>query len=105
MPPFFDIATTPAQALGVTLCALILIRAEPAINRMGHLSPPLLVRLAFALLVTGAVAGIIAILAGTVPDPHTLIILAGTAALTFCERRLRILSGTNPRKGHPHAQR
>lgn len=99
MPPVLDAI---AQFLGLILCVIILIRAEPAINRMGQNSPPMLVRLAFALLATGAVGGIIAILAGAVPDRHTLILIAGTAALTVCERRVRILSRT-PRKGLPHA--
>lgn len=95
-----------AQLIGLILCAIILMRAEPAINRMGRASPPLLVRLAFTLLATGAVAGILAILAGSIPDRHTLILLSGTAALTLCERRVRILSAghpPHPRKGLPHA--
>ena len=98
-----------AQMIGLVCCLIILVRAEPAINRMSHRSPPL-VRFAFALLVTGALAGILAILTGTVPDRTTLIILAGTAALTVCERRVRLLSGPHyrpynqTRKGLPDAQ-
>ena len=106
MPAFLS---TLAQLLGLLCCLIILVRAEPAINRMGNLSPPFIVRFAFALLVTGALSGILSILTGGIPDAHTLILLAGTAALTLCERRIRILSGTrhrpNPqRKGLPHAQ-
>ena len=96
-----------AQLAGLILCALILWRTEPALNRMGHTSPPLIVRIAFALLATGAVAGILAIFAGQTPSLPTLILTAGTAALTFCERRIRILTGhrQNSRKGLHHAQR
>lgn len=99
MQTILDLGT---QILTALCCLLILIRAEPALNRMGQLSPPFLMRVAFALLATGAVAGILSLLAGKIPDRHTLLILAGTAALTFCERRVRILTG-NHRKGHPHA--
>jgi len=99
------------QGLGIVLCLIILARAEPAINRMGGNAPPAIVRLAFALLVTGAVAGILGILAGNVPDASSLILAAGTAALIFCERRIRLLTrirpnrkGLNP-KGLNHAPR
>ena len=103
MPPIIELLT---QLIGALCCALILIRTEPALNRMGALSPPLIVRLAFALLVTGAIATLLAIISDHVPDRPTLILLAGTAALTLCERRVRLLSGTHgtpSRKGLPHA--
>jgi ammonia channel protein AmtB len=82
-----------AQILGFVLCAAILARAEPAINRMGR-DTPRLVRIAFVLLAVGAVAGIFAIAAGAVPEWHALILAAGIAALLLCERRLRILTRT-----------
>ena len=95
-----------AQAFGIILCLIILIRAEPALNCMGRESPPMIVRLAFALLATGAVAGIIGILAGHVPDSSFLILAAGTAALILCKRRIRLLSRIyNRKKGPINAQR
>ena len=93
-----------AQILAALLSTLILIRAEPALNRMGAGSPPFIVRIAFALLATGAIATLLALLAGHIPDHPTLLLLAGTAALTFCERRVRLLSGPHSRKGQSHAQ-
>lgn len=104
MQPLSDLT---AQLIGLILCGLILWRTEPALNRMGHTSPPVLVRIAFALLATGAVAGILAIFAGQIPSLPTLLMTAGTAALTFCERRIRILTGHRQptRKGLHHAQR
>lgn len=94
-----------AQLLGLALCAIILARAEPAINRMGH-DTPRLVRLAFVLLAGGAVAGIFAIAAGAVPEWHALMLAGGITALLVCERRMRILTRTPPTidKGAPHAQ-
>lgn len=95
-----------AQVIGIILCLIILVRAEPALNRMGGRAPPRLVRLAFALLATGGVAGIVGIVAGQVPDVSSLILAAGTAALIFCERRIRLLTRIRtPRKGHNHAPR
>jgi len=93
-----------AQIIGLVLYAIILWRTEPALARMGESSPPLIVRVSFALLATGAVAGILSILSGQVPALSTLILTAGTAALSFCERRIRIITGQH-RKGLNHAQR
>lgn len=94
-----------AQLLGLVLCALILARAEPAINRMSR-DTPSLVRLAFILLVGGAVAGIFAIAGGAVPEWHVLMLAGGIAALLVCERRMRILTRAPNHidKGAPHAQ-
>ena len=103
METYSDLA---AQLIGIVLCILILVRVEPALNRMGSTSPPLIVRAAFALLATGAVAGIFAIFAGQVPDTYVLLLAAGTAALTLCKRRIRLLTRIRqPKKGLPHAQR
>lgn len=88
-----------SQVIGLMLLMLIVWRTEPALNRMGDKSPPLMVRLSFALLFTGSVAGILFIIAGHVPDIASLLLIAGTAALTFCERRLRIITGHNGRAG------
>lgn len=94
-----------AQMFGLALCAVIFVRAERAINRMGR-DTPRLVRLAFVLLAGGAVAGIFAIAAGAVPEWHALMLAGGITALLVCERRMRILTRTPPTidKGAPHAQ-
>ena len=96
---------TAAQFFCFVLYVIILVRTEPALNRMSGASTPMSVRLSFALLATGAVAGMIAIFSGKVPDLYTIILAAGTAAFTFCERRIRLLTGHQPRKEFRHAQR
>ncbi len=96
--------TVCPQLVGLISCAVILWRAEPALNRMSRCSPRLL-RLAFVLLTVGAVAGIFYILIGVVPSWPTLLLAVGTALLLFCERRVRILTARSHlnRKGIPHA--
>lgn len=97
-------STALQQTLGVLLCAVILWRTEPALNRMGPAAPNM-IRLSFTLLATAAVGGIIAILAGRVPGPEGLMLAAGTAALLICDRRIRILTRPRPiKKGPSHAQ-
>ena len=94
-----------SQILALIFFGIILWRAEPALNRMGKSSPPTMVRISFILLATGAVAGILSIFSGHVPDTSTLILTGGTAALTFCERRIRLLTGHHqPRKRLRHAK-
>lgn len=101
-----NLFATAAQILGLLFFTIILIRTEPAINRMSDDSPPMIIRLSLALLATSAVAGILCILAGKVPEPYTLILAAGTAAFTLCERRIRLLTRPrNQKKGLRHAPR
>lgn len=69
---------------------VIVVRAEPALNRMSRCTP-FTVRVAFLLLTLGAVAEIIHILVGGVPSWSTAIVISGAAALLVCERRLRVL--------------
>lgn len=96
--------TTLAQIVEILLCIIILVRTEPALNRMGAQATPITIRISFALLATGAVAGILAIFAGKVPDVYVLILTAGTAAITICERRIRLLTRIRThRKGHSNA--
>ena len=95
-----NIAQLIVQLLALVSFAVILWRTEPALNRMGK-SVPTMVRMAFILLATGAVAGILGILSGQVPDTSTLILTVGTAALTFCERRIRLLTAPH----HPQQKR
>lgn len=80
------------QAVSVVACAVILVRAEPAINLMGKHTPTLL-RVAMHFLTVGA-AGMVGSIAvfGLVPDIATTILLIGIAALLICERRVRALT-------------
>lgn len=99
---------TAAKLAELLCCIVILARTEPALNRMDAETTPPLIRIAFALLATGAAAGILALFAGQTPSLPTLVLTAGTAAMTFCERRIRYLAGSHRRhnrKGLPDAQR
>lgn len=79
------------QATALIACAIIVARAEPALNRMGK-STPILIRLSIHLLAVGALSEIGCILfSGEVPNWPTVIISIGIAALLVCERRLRVL--------------
>lgn len=69
---------------------VIVVRAEPALNRMSRCTP-FMIRASFHLLTVGAIAEIVFILAGDVPSWPTAITSVGVAALLFCERRLRLL--------------
>ena len=71
--------------------ATILMRAEPALNRMTG-ETQFLVRISMILLAVGALAqaGNI-ILMDYVPSINELIINAGVAALLCCERRIRVI--------------
>lgn len=76
---------------GVLLAAVvIMVRAEPALNRMSRFTP-FTIRTSFLLLTVGAVAEIVVILDGEVPSWSTAIVVTGVAALLVCERRIRIL--------------
>ena len=95
-----------ASLLGLALCAVIVGIAEPAINRMHVRSASFLARLSLALLVAGAVGGILGILGGRVPSLLELLIFAYVAWVLVLSRRERLLSRLYDRdpKGHPHAQ-
>lgn len=77
------------QALVLLASIVIVLRAEPALNRMSK-GTPLLMRLAFHLLTLGAVGEILFVLAGEVPSWPMVITICGIAALLVCERRLRL---------------
>lgn len=85
------------QAIAVLACVVILIRAEPALNRMGK-GTPFMIRLSIHLLAFGALAeaGCI-VFSNEVPGWPAVILSAGVAALLFCDRRLRMLC-QQPRK-------
>lgn len=80
------------QALAVGACLVIVLRCEAAINRMTR-ATPLLVRLAFWLLLVGAVGSATCILlAGDVPPWPAVFGVWGAALMLFCPRRLRYLA-------------
>lgn len=78
------------QIIVVMAALVIIVRAEPALNRMSRYTP-FVVRMAFHLLALGAVAEIVFVVSGEVPSWPTAIVTLGVAALLVCERRLRVL--------------
>lgn len=78
------------QAIVLAAALVIVVRSEPALNRMSQCTP-FLIRVSFHLLTVGAIAEIVFILAGYVPSWPTAITSVGVAALLFCDRRLRLL--------------
>lgn len=78
------------QSIVLLASAVIVIRAEPALNRMSR-STTLVVRMAFHLLTLGAIAEIVNICVGDVPSWPTAIITAGTATFLLYDRRWRVL--------------
>lgn len=78
------------QALVVLAAVVIVVRAEPALNRMSRCTP-FMVRASFHLLTLGAVAEIVFIVYGDVPSWPSAITTVGVAFLLVCEKRLRIL--------------
>ena len=87
------------QALVVLAAVVIVVRAEPALNRMSRCTP-FMIRASFHLLTLGAAAEIVFILSGEVPSWPTAITTVGVAALLVCERRLRLLC-PSPRRKQP----
>lgn len=82
--------TSILQAIVLVAALVIVVRSEPALNRMSRCTP-FMIRASFHLLTVGAIAEIVFILAGDVPSWPTAITSVGVAALLFCERRLRLL--------------
>ena len=83
-------STLILQAIVLVAAVVIIVRTEPALNRMSRCTP-LLIRAAFHLLTLGAIAQIVFILDGDVPTWPMAIVCAGVAVLLICERRLRVL--------------
>ena len=83
-------------------CAVILWRAEPALNRMTRATPGP-VRVAMWLLTVGAAAQLLAITMGTIPQWPTVLLELGVASMLYCERRLRVIIPTprQPRRDTP----
>lgn len=88
-----------AQSLAIAACVVIVWRAEPVLNRMSPCTP-WVVRIAFWLIAIAAIGAIVCMLMGDVPPWPSVIGACGTAALLFCDRRLRYL--TRHRKGGRH---
>lgn len=93
-----DYVDALAQLLAGAACIIIFVRAEAAINGMNRRTP-IIVRLAFWLLLIGAVgAGAQITLADAVPPWPSVFGVWGAALMLFCERRLRYLS-RHPKRG------
>lgn len=79
------------EAATILACMVIVLRAEPAMNRMTR-DTLLTVRLAFYQLAVAAGAEIVAILLGRIPTWREALMACGIAMLMLCERRIRLLS-------------
>jgi hypothetical protein len=81
----------------VAACALIVVRTEPALNRM-HRATPLLVRLSFYQLAVAASAEALAVASFChVPSWREALLAGGVATLMLCERRIRLISHASRR--------
>lgn len=78
------------QSVTLVASAAIIIRAEPALNRMSP-GTPILARLAFLLLAVGAAALGIFSLFGYVPSVAEVILLIGAALLLCLPRRIEVV--------------
>lgn len=81
-----------AQLVAAGACIVILVRSEPAINRMRWGKTPILIMVSFWCLAVGAAGGIVEILYGYIPPLPVVLGGVGVAALLVCERRIRYLS-------------
>lgn len=82
-------------------CCAILVRCEPALNRMSPCTPwP--IRYALLLIALGAMLGIFGLLDGGSTHPATVILACGIAILLTGERRLRHLFN-HQKQGDRHA--
>ena len=70
-----------AQVAGTVLAGLVIWKVEPALVKMRK-GTPILLRFSLWLLVVGSFARLVWIFLGNVPDPVTLLMLGGAAALT-----------------------
>lgn len=79
------------QVAAVSACIVIILRTDPAINRMCRRTV-VMIRHSIVLIQVGAIAelgGVI--LLGRVPDLSEVLVLIGVAVLLVCERRMRAL--------------
>ena len=80
-----------AQVAGTVLAGMVIWRWEPALAKMRK-GTPILLRFSIWLLVVGSFARLVWISLGNVPDPVTLLMLGGVAAMLLCERRVTVLT-------------
>lgn len=85
---------TIAQLASAVACLVILIRTEPAINRMHIGRTPLLLAQAFWGLAVAAATGLVDILLGGVPPWSATFGALAVAALLSCERTGDTMSGS-----------
>lgn len=80
------------QVTTALCCVVVLIRTEPALNRMGK-NTQLIVRISFYQICVSAGAELLAIVAfNYVPGWREAMLSGGLAALLLCERRLLVLA-------------
>ena len=89
-----------AQVAGTVLAGMVIWKGEPALAKMRK-GTPILLRFSLWLLVVGSFARLIWISLGNVPDPVTLLMLGGVAAMLLCERRITVLTRGRRGKGLP----
>lgn len=82
--------TLTLSVASAAACAVILWRAEPALNRMTP-GTHAVVRIAMWLITVGAAAQLVGIVTGVAPQWPTVVLEIGIACLLSCERRLRVL--------------
>lgn len=89
-----------AQVAGTVLAGMVIWKGEPALANMRK-GTPILLRFSLWLLVVGSFARLVWISLGNVPDPVTLLMLGGVAAMLLCERRITVLTRGRRGKGLP----
>ena len=89
-----------AQIAGTVLAGMVIWKGEPALAKMQK-GTPILLRFSLWLLVVGSFARLIWISLGNVPDPVTLLMLGGVAAMLLCERRITVLTRGRRARGLP----
>lgn len=89
------------KALLLIACSTILMRCEPALNRMSPCTP-WAIRYAMLLIALGALLGLFGLLDGGSVNPSTVILASGIAILLMGERRLRHLFN-HRKQGDRHA--
>lgn len=82
--------TLTLSVASAAACAVILWRAEPALNRMTP-GTHAVVRIAMWLITVGAAAQLVGIVTGIAPQWQNVVLEIGIACLLSCERRLRVL--------------
>jgi len=90
------------KALMLIACSVILMRCEPALNRMSPCTP-WAIRYAMLLIALGALLGLFGLLDGGHANASTVILATGIAILLIGERRIRHIYRTHKPRGDRHA--